>query len=130
MRPFYSPAPIILMGNNKNSLAAFAYVLGLITGILVLIIENKDKYVKFHAIQSILFCVAAAIVGWVLGLLFMPVMFLGGLMMGPVWIVVWIIMAIYWLAVLVLWIILIIKAYGGQKYKLPFIGNLAEQWAK
>jgi uncharacterized membrane protein len=118
------------MGNNKNSLAAFAYVLGLITGILVLIIENKDKYVKFHAIQSILFCVAAAIVGWVLGLLFMPVMFLGGFMMNPFWIVTSIISVIYALAVLVIWIMLIVRAYGGQKYKLPFIGDLAEQWAK
>jgi uncharacterized membrane protein len=118
------------MGDNKNSLAAFAYVLGLITGILVLIIENKDKYVKFHAIQSILFCVAAMIVGWVLGLLFMPVMVFGAFMMSSLWAVGSVIMAIYGLAVLVLWIMLIIKAYGGQKYKLPFIGNLAEQWAK
>jgi len=38
------------MGENSNLYGALAYLLGLITGVLFLVIEPKDKYVKFHAV--------------------------------------------------------------------------------
>jgi uncharacterized membrane protein len=94
-------------GLPKNTAAAISYALGWLTGIVMLLIE-KDPFVRFHAMQSIItfgFLTILAIVpviGWVLSPLVMIVGF-------------------------VLWLVLIFKAYQGEEFKLPFIGELAKK---
>ncbi|MGA2159554.1 MAG: DUF4870 domain-containing protein [Dehalococcoidia bacterium] len=98
------------MGMEENVAALLSYVLGWVTGLIFFLIEKESKFVKFHAMQSIITFGALTI----LSILFfwLPVL-------------IWLLNVIG----LVLWIVLMIKAYQGVKFKLPFIGDLAEKWS-
>lgn len=93
-------------GLEENVAGLLCYVAGWITGLIFFLIEKDSKFVKFHAMQSIITFGACVILG------FIPV-------------IGWII----WILALVLWILLMVKAYQGQKFKLPLIGDLAEKWS-
>ena len=97
-------------GLDPKVAAALSYVLGWITGLIFLLIE-KDEYVRFHAIQSILTSVAITI------FYSLPPVYhtFGGLIS---------------LLSFILFVFLIVKAAQGEKYKLPLIGDYAEKWAK
>jgi uncharacterized membrane protein len=101
-------------GIQENVAGLLCYILGWITGIVFLIIEPKNKTIKFHAIQSIIVFGAITILGIIFS--FIPVLR---------WFMPWII----WVIGLILWIVLMIKAYHGEKYKLPVSGDMAERWA-
>jgi len=94
-------------GLPKNTAAALTYVLGWLTGIVFLLIE-KDPFVRFHAMQSIItfgiltILAIVPVVGWILSPLVMIVGF-------------------------VLWLVLIFKAYQGEEFKLPVIGDFAKK---
>jgi uncharacterized membrane protein len=102
-------------GLSDNSAAALAYVT-VIPAIIFLLVEpyNKNSYVKFHAWQSIFLGIAAFAIQIVLSII-------------PV--VGWILIPFVLIGFLVLWIIVLLKALKGERYKLPFIGNLAEKQA-
>lgn len=105
------------MNNNK---ALIAYILGWFTGVIILIISGQDKYTKFHAWQSILFSISAGIIGWIIS----------GISVLLSWFTFGIVLIIpfaYWALIFIIWIMLMIKAYKGEKYKLILIGNLAER---
>ncbi len=111
------------MGLQPNVAAALAYVLTVLTGILFYVIEKENKFVRFHAMQAILLG-AAWIVLWIaLAILMMMLVFIP--------FIGWIINAIAYLAVglggLVLWLLLIFKAFKGERFKLPVIGDIAEK---
>ncbi len=117
---------------KHNGLAAIAYIFGFITGILVFLIADRgDRFVRFHAAQSIFFCISVWIIGTVISLALMPFALNTGIwgmpgMMGPFAIVFSAVWIVYVLVVFLVWLFLILKAYAGHKYKLPLIGNLAE----
>lgn len=99
-------------GLNKNVAATLCYVFGWISGLIFLLIEKQDQEVRFHAVQSII----------VFGALHLLSIILDASLIGiPL-------IPLIYLASLVLWILLIIKAYQGEQYKLPFAGDLAEKW--
>ena len=114
------PASSAPAGLTENAAAALCYVLGLITGILFLVLApyNQNRLIRFHAFQSI-FLHVGCIVVWI-GFLFVSAVS-GSLMIF--------ISPLIWLGFFVLWIIMIIKAYQGQKLVLPIIGPLAEKQA-
>ena len=99
-------------GLEENVAGLLCYVLGWITGLVFFLIEKENKFVRFHALQSIIvfgiLSIAGIVIGWI------PI--IGG-----------IIGALIGLLSLVLWIILMIKAYQGEKFKLPWAGDLAEK---
>ena len=97
-------------GLDENVAGLLCYVLGWVSGLVFFLLETENKFVRFHAIQSILVFGAIMVAGIVLG--WIPVI---GWVIG--------------LLGFVLWIILIIRAYQGVKFKLPWSGNLAEKWA-
>ncbi len=97
---------------DANLAALLSYLLGFITGIVFFILEKDSKYVKFHAMQSILVSVAIMIVNFILGLI--PI--LG-----------WILAFLISVASIILWIVLMIKAYKYTWFKLPVIGEIAEK---
>jgi uncharacterized membrane protein len=99
-------------GMDANLAALLSYLLGFITGIVFFILEKDSKYVKFHAMQSILVSVAIMIINFILGLI--PI--LG-----------WILAFLISLASIILWIVLMIKAYKYTWFKLPVIGEIAEK---
>lgn len=116
---------------DGNVTALIGYIIGIVALVLIFI-EKDNKFVRFHALQSILWfatifvaIIVVAIVGtivsmvlaavsgtlaWIVGLLFMLIylaLFLamfGGLIYGA------------------------IKSFGGEMTKLPFVGNMAEKW--
>lgn len=94
-------------GLPKNTAAALSYVLGWLTGIVFLLIE-KDPFVRFHAMQSIVVFGALTI------LMFIPVI---GWMLSP----------LLWIVGFVLWLVLIFKAYQGEEFELPVVGEFAKK---
>jgi uncharacterized membrane protein len=111
-----------------NVAGLLAYVLGFITGIIFLVLEpyNKDKFVRFHAFQSIFFNVAM-IVFWIAYTIVSTV--LGVVSFGILGIVMAILGLLVFLGILVYWIFLMYKAYNNEKYMIPYIGKLAAQQA-
>lgn len=97
-------------GLKPNIAGALAYVLGFVSGIIIYLI-SKDKFAKFHALQSIMFSLAVYVVHYMIG--FLP----GSYMLQ----------SLVNLASLILFIFLVVKAYKGEKYKLPVIGDVAEK---
>ena len=113
---------------TSNVAGALAYVLGFITGIIFLVIDpyKNDKFVKFHAFQSIFFSVVIigfsivwAILSVILGLVSMG--FLAGIM--------FLISLLIHLAFLCIWAFLIYKAYQNELFRAPIIGDLAAKQA-
>ncbi len=106
-------------GLEENVAGLLCYIpfwIGFIVSIIFLIID-KRKFVRFHAVQSLLFSVVAVIfsvISWIL--VFIPV--LGAL-----------IIAVVVIGIFVVWIMLMVKAYQHQMYKLPFIGDLADKYS-
>ncbi len=101
-------------GLDENVAALLSYVLGWITGLIFFLVEKDNQFVRFHAMQSIVFFVAVMIVYTVVGLL--PLINV-------------ILLPILGILTFIVWIILMIRAYQGQKYKLPVVGDLADKWA-
>lgn len=98
-------------GLTENVAGLLCYILGFITGIIFLLIEKENKFVRFHAMQSIITSGGLFVLQIVIGML--PYM--------------WRISSLIGLAGLALAIFLMYKAYQGEKYKLPVIGDLAEK---
>ena len=102
-------------GLDANVAAALAYLAGFITGIIFVAVEKDSRFVKFHAFQSLIFFVGYFIIWSVLW--------------AVAWWIMWILALPVSLAVLMLWLFLMFKAYQGEKFKLPIIGDIAEKMA-
>jgi uncharacterized membrane protein len=107
-------------GLDPNVAALLSYVLGWITGLILYLIEEKDEYVRFHAMQSIIFFGAVTAVMIIFGILEL-IPFIGLLFM--------VLTALGGLFAFVMWIILMMKAYQGERFKLPIAGDLAEKYS-
>lgn len=97
-------------GLSKNTAAALSYVLGPISGVIFLVLE-KDPYVRFHAMQSIvtfvgLFILDSALVFTVVLAVFVPLVGIIGF---------------------ILWLLLIYKAWQGDEWEVPVFGKVARQ---
>ncbi|WP_306417021.1 DUF4870 domain-containing protein [Halobacillus sp. Marseille-P3879] len=87
-------------------------MLGAVTGIIFLIIEKENNFIRFHAMQSVLVFGGLFVIGIVVN--FIPIIgILINLIIAPV--------------SLILWIILMIKAYQGERYHLVVAGKMAEE---
>jgi uncharacterized membrane protein len=124
------PAAPVAAGTAMSSNVAglLCYILGFITGIIFLVIEpyKKDKFVRFHAFQSIFFNVAL-IVFWIAYTIVATI--LGFVSLGILAMVMGLVGLLISLAVLAYWIFLMYKAYNNELYKIPFIGDLAAKQA-
>jgi uncharacterized membrane protein len=126
--PAQSSAGAPSAGMTNNVAACLSYLFGWITGLIFLVIEpyKNDKFVRFHAFQSI-FLSVGVIALWIGAMILSTILGfithgLGFFIMGPL-------MMIVWLGVVVAVVICMIKAYGNQQFKLPFIGDLAAKQA-
>lgn len=95
----------------KNTAAALCYFLGWVTGLVFLLVEKENKFIRFHAMQSVVtfgiltIASLAPLIGWILSPFIMIIGF-------------------------VLWLVLMVKAYQGEEFELPVVGQLARQWLK
>lgn len=106
------------LGIDENLEGALCYFAGILTGVLFLILEKENKFVKFHAVQSIVVSIVIIVVLTVLGtiLLFIPI-------------IGWLIDILLYLGAFCIWLLLMYKAYQGEKFKLPIAGDIAEKQA-
>ena len=111
-------------GMTDNVAGALCYVLGLITGIVFLVLApyNQNKSVRFHAFQAIFFhCALIALV--------IAQMIIGMILPWSLSMIISLLSFVIWLGSIALWVLLIVKAYQGERFKLPVIGDLAEKQA-
>jgi len=104
-----------IFGLNENLAAALAYLGIFFTGILVLVMERENKFVRFAALQSTVLFLPAFIILTVLG--WLSNIWLLGFIFG---LVSFVIGAITFLA----WLYLMLMAYKGQAVKVPIIGDI------
>jgi len=98
---------------DANIAAALSYLVGFVTGVIFLLVERENKFVRFHAMQStILF---AGIV--VIDILLQLVPILGAL------VVIFVVIP----ASAILWLLLMFKAYQGEEFRLPLVGDVAAE---
>jgi len=111
------------IGLTSNVAAALAYILGFITGIIFLVIEpyKNDRFVRFHAMQSILYSAAGIVfrIGW--SILVGALVDVSGwmaLVLVPVGLVIS-------LGLFGFWIFLMYQAYSNREFRIPIIGAIA-----
>ena len=105
----------------------FVCCLGLVLSIVFLITEKENRFVKFHAVQSLFLAALQIAVGIVIGILGL-ILSLGLNAFDLAWLAWILILGLRFILLLIflaLWIMGGIKAYGGQWYKLPIIGEFA-----
>jgi uncharacterized membrane protein len=105
---------VTALGIDNNIEGALAYFFGLLTGILFLVLEKDDKFVKFHAVQSIIVSIAAMILLPIIGIMLMFIPVIG-----------WLIYILLYLGMFALWLLLMFKAYQKEMFKLPIAGDIA-----
>ena len=123
--PVAAPA---VAGLQTNTVAALAYLAGIVTGILFLVIDpyKSDRFVRFHAFQSIFFNVAwiAMWIAWmIVGLV------LGAVTKGLFFILQVPIDLLLMVGGFALWAFLMYSAYQGKMVRLPVVGGLAAKQA-
>lgn len=100
------------IGLEENIAGLLCYLFTFVSGIIFLLIEKENKFVRFHAMQSLIFFGGYFIISFIIGLI--PII---GLIIGLLAFPIGLVIAIF----------LMYKAYKGEQYKLPIIGNMAEQ---
>ena len=123
-------------GLDPKVAAAISYIW--IVGLVFFFIEKENKFIRFHAMQSILFGITNSVLMIVLMVVAVLLTFafgIGGAVVGGgigalIQMLVWLIWLVFWLIAMVCLVGLIlaaVKAYQGKKFKLPIIGNMAEK---
>ena len=102
-------------GLDPNVAAALSYALGWITGILFLLTEPANTFVRFHAMQSTIVFGALSVACVLLQMIPLLGMLIAVVIVIPL--------------SAVLWLLLMFKAYQGERFKLPFAGDMAEERA-
>lgn len=91
---------------NDNIMAALAYLLGFVSGIIIYLIEkdkpDKSRFVMFHAVQAIF--------------------------LGVIWFIIAFVPLIGQLVIFITWVVMMYKAYTGEEYHLPVIGDYAKKY--
>ena len=109
-----SPFERISMGMKARTAGLLSYLFGWVGGLVFLLLERDNRFVRFHAMQSILFFGSISILESVFSLF--PYGLFG-------------INAALGIVSFIGWIVLMVAAHRGRYYKLPFIGDYAEKWA-
>ena|SRR5882672_5878630 len=123
-------------GMDPKVAAAISYIW--IVGLIFFFLEKENRFVRFHALQSILFGIANTVIMMVLVVVAVILTFafgIGGAIVGGgigtlIQMLVWLIWLVFWLIAMVCLVGLVfaaVKAYQGQMFKLPIIGNMAEK---
>ncbi len=105
------PNKKLAYGLERNTAAALAYIGIWISGLIFFLIEKEDKFVRFHALQSIV------VFGGLTIAMIVPV--LG-----------WALAPLIWVLGFVLWLVCIVKAYQGERFFVPFVGRFVEKKLK
>lgn len=120
------------LGLDGNVSALIGYVIGIVA-LIMIFIEKDNKFVRFHAIQSVLYHVgtfAVIITIWIVGGILALALSQISEVLGLVGLLVYLFGLLLWFGWLAGMIYAAIKAYQGNMFKFPIVGNLAEKWSK
>ena len=111
---------------DENLAAALCYIP--IVGLIFLLVEpySKNKTVKFHALQSLFYCVAWIAVGIALAIVGAMMI---AIMPSGMWSLWFLVSRLVELALFVGLVIMAVKAYQGSRFLMPIIGPMAEKQA-
>jgi uncharacterized membrane protein len=104
------------IGLTQNVAAGLSYVFFWVSGLIILLTEKQNRFVRFHAMQSILFFGGLTVLNILIGIVGTIIPFMGilGLLLWLVWVVGW--------------IVLMINGFQGKYFKLPIVGDYAEKY--
>src|SRR5437660_4889401 len=105
------------MGMDQNVAAGLSYIFGWVTGLIFFLMEKQNRFVRFHAMQSILLSVAYIVLAIFIGIVTFVLPFL------------WFLGNLALLGMIVVSVILLVNAFQGKYFKLPVIGDYAERYA-
>lgn len=111
----YFLAPLVFY-SRVDTYGLYIGILGLVPAAFLLYKEKKNGFVRFHAMQSLVFFGAVYLLTTVLD--FIPV--LG-------WVIALLLSPIYTSVSFIVWLLLLWKTYTGEEYKLPYFGALAQR---
>lgn len=102
-------------GLDENIAGLLCYLGVFVTGIVFLVLEKKSSFVRFHAMQStVLFLIL-----WLASMIINVIPIVGGLVSSLIWVLT-----------VVLWIVLMIKAYQKEKFEVPIINDLVRKFLR
>ncbi len=120
-------------GLDENIAALLSYVFGWVSGLIFFLIEKDSRLVRFHAMQSLLLNGVALVIGialWVIWIVLAIIATqISGLLSTLVSLVLGLLLMVFSIGVFIGAILCLIKAYQGQYFKLPVIGNFAEKFS-
>ena len=120
-------------GLDENVAALLSYVMTWLTGLIFFVIEKDSRLVRFHAMQALLLGGVAIVVGiglWIVSIFF--VLILGqvsGILGTLASLITGLLVFVFFVGLIIGWIMCMIKAYQGQYFKLPVLGNFAEKFS-
>jgi uncharacterized membrane protein len=135
--PAGQPAPSSGIGSlDPKVAAALSYIW--IVGLIFYFMEKENRFVRFHAMQSIIFGIANSVIMIALAILasILTAVFSvggamvgggGGAIMGLLVSLIWLLFSVIGLVLFLGLVFAAYKAYQGEKFKLPIIGNMAEK---
>jgi uncharacterized membrane protein len=112
-------------GLAPNIASMLCYICMPITSIVFMLMEKENKDVQFHAWQSTTFGVGWIVVVVALNILTMILARIAGVL----GVIMSILVPVLGLGVFILWVICLVKAYQGERWKIPYIGDFAEKKA-
>ena len=121
-------------GLDENIAALLSYIFGWVSGLIFFLIEKDSRLVRFHAMQSLLLNVLAAVLGIVIWVLTVIILLVSSQVSGVISTVVSLLATLFWIVfcvgLLIAVIMCLVKAFQGQYFKLPIIGNFAEKFSQ
>jgi uncharacterized membrane protein len=115
-----SPLGPTSMGMQPNVEAGLSYVFGWITGLIFFLVEKQNRFVRFHAMQSLLFFGGLTIIDIILNFV--------GAVPGIGWLAPLVSLAVGVVG-FIGWIVLLVNGFQGKYFKLPIVGDYAEKYA-
>jgi uncharacterized membrane protein len=109
----------------ENVAGALSYLF--LPAIIFLLLQpySKNRFVRFHSFQCLGACLAAVVVGAALRAVGFVLFFIPAF--GPLFIVL--VSMMVGLAFFIVWVVLIVKALQGERFKLPLVGEFADRQA-
>ena len=120
-------------GLDENIAALLSYIFGWVSGLIFFLMEKDSRLVRFHAMQSILLNVLAIILIFVVWIATVVMVIVGaavGDILGTLFtLLATLIWVVFGIGMLIAVILCLVKAFQGQYFKLPIIGNFAEKFS-
>ncbi|HII59163.1 TPA: DUF4870 domain-containing protein [Methanocaldococcus jannaschii] len=101
------------LGLDRNMEGVLCYLLFWISGLIFLLLEREDDFIRFHAMQSFITFLSLNLIA---------------IIVSAIPIIGWVASTLINIAIIILWIVGMIKAYNGERYKFPVFGDIAERY--